>query len=113
MTSDWNDTTTWNTRPSSTFVKSLPAAIGGSWYEIDLTDSVGQWSAGAPNYGIELTPTLTIIGSLTAPFTPTNFVVSAASSTTQAPTKLLSAPTVLPARSPMRFAFTQKLAGHG
>jgi hypothetical protein len=47
----------WADRPSTDFVRSLPAPAAGTWYEIDITELYNQWQGGSvPNYGVQLRP---------------------------------------------------------
>ncbi|MGK5094520.1 LamG-like jellyroll fold domain-containing protein [Deltaproteobacteria bacterium TL4] len=57
VTSSWNDTTTWSTKPTSINLSELSAPIPNEWYELDITELYNKWkSGGATNHGIQLRP---------------------------------------------------------
>ena len=57
VTSPWDNSTRWSTRPSATFIKTLPAPGQVNMYGIDITQLFQQWKSGAiPNHGIQLRP---------------------------------------------------------
>ncbi|MFN8669403.1 MAG: DNRLRE domain-containing protein [Gemmatimonadaceae bacterium] len=58
VTSSWDESVGWFTRPGATPVSALPAPQPGSAYQIDITALYNAWKSGAlPNFGIELRPT--------------------------------------------------------
>ena len=57
VTTSWNESTGWHTRPAATYLRTLPAPIVNSWYLIDVTDLYNAWQSGTPNYGVQLRPT--------------------------------------------------------
>jgi hypothetical protein len=57
ITSTWDNTTKWQTMPSSTNLSLLPAPVDNQWYEIDITALYNGWQGGTyPNYGVMLRP---------------------------------------------------------
>jgi len=58
VTSPWDETSGWYSKPSTTYLRRLPTATLDAWYEIDITDEYNNWQNGIyPNYGIQLRPT--------------------------------------------------------
>jgi len=58
VTSPWvEDSVTFNTAPSYSYVSTIPAPVTGSWYVVDITNIYRNWKNGAiANYGIQLRP---------------------------------------------------------
>jgi murein DD-endopeptidase MepM/ murein hydrolase activator NlpD len=58
VTSSWDESTQWSTRPSFVNLGVIPTPIDGQWYSIDITDLYRGWKDGRyVNYGIQLRPT--------------------------------------------------------
>lgn len=58
ITSAWDESTGWPTRPASVLIGGLAAPIVGVSYAIDITAVYNSWQGGTlPNFGIELRPT--------------------------------------------------------
>jgi pimeloyl-ACP methyl ester carboxylesterase len=57
ITSAWNESTKWQTRPTATLIRQLPAPVMNTWYTFDITEVFQGWKTGAfANYGLQLRP---------------------------------------------------------
>jgi hypothetical protein len=58
VTSPWSENTKWGNKPSYINLRTIPAPVVESWYEIDITDLYNDWKNNLyPNYGIQLRAT--------------------------------------------------------
>ena len=57
ITSDWNESTKWQQRPTFENIGTLPQPVDSTWFEIDITDLYNSWKNGeTANNGIQLRP---------------------------------------------------------
>ena len=58
VTSNWNEETRWQTRPSYQNITTILAPALHAWHQIDITNLYNSWKDGTTlNYGIQLRPT--------------------------------------------------------
>ena len=51
-----DETTKWSSKPSFTYLRTIPVPSVCEWYVIDITDLYNGWKTGSyENYGIQLT----------------------------------------------------------